>query len=171
MKEIIKVQNVVTNKASMLFLRAAVVVLGLIAIGLGVLILPAVYSGWEKEYPNISYLKYPVLVILTAAIVPYFVALYQTLKLLNYIDTSRAFSMLSVEALRKIRYSGFTFSILFIIFLPIMYMIAQAEDAPGLVIIGMIMAGAPMVIAVFAMVLEKLLESAIEIKTENDLTV
>lgn len=155
----------------MLFLRAAAVMLGLIAVGLAILILPAVYAGWEKEYPHISYLKYPVLTILAAAIVPYFVALYQTLKLLNYIDTSRAFSMFSVEALRKIRYSGFTFSILFIIFLPIMYMIAQAEDAPGLVIIGIIMAGAPMVIAVFAMVLEKLLESAIEIKTENDLTV
>ena len=47
----------------------------------------------------------------------------------------------------------------------------QRDDAPGIIIIGMIMIFASMVIAVFAAVLQRLLKDAIDIKSENDLTV
>jgi ABC-type tungstate transport system substrate-binding protein len=52
-----------------------------------------------------------------------------------------------------------------------LYPIADADDAPGLIIIGAAIACAPVVIAVFAAVLERLLQSAIDLKSENDLTV
>jgi hypothetical protein len=171
MKDDIVLQNRVVKQLSTIFLRIALIALGLMALGLAALILPAIVTSWEKEFSTVGYLKYPIVIILSAALIPYFTALYQAMKLLTYIDKNKAFSMLSVEALRKITYSGFVFSALFIAFLPIVYMVAQADDAPGLVIIGMIMAGAPMVVAVFAAVLQKLLQSAIAIKTENDLTV
>ena len=48
---------------------------------------------------------------------------------------------------------------------------AELDDAPGVVIVGMISIFAPMVIAVFAAVLQRLLQEAITIKSENDLTV
>ena len=50
-------------------------------------------------------------------------------------------------------------------------MIAQWDDAPGLALIDLVIIGASMVIAVFAAVLQRLLQEAIDIKTENDLTV
>ncbi|MBU0905405.1 MAG: DUF2975 domain-containing protein, partial [Firmicutes bacterium] len=43
--------------------------------------------------------------------------------------------------------------------------------APGLGLVGMVMIFAPLVIAVFAAVLQRLLQEAIEIKSENDLMV
>lgn len=159
------------KRGSTIFLRATVLALGLIALGLCVLVLPAVYSGWAKEYPDIAYLRYPVLLILSATVMPFFVALYQAWKLLNYIDENKAFSALSVNALGKIKYSALVFGLLYAAFLPIDYLIAQAEDAPGLMVIGMMMTAAPIVIAVFAATLQKLLQSAIDIKSENDLTV
>jgi hypothetical protein len=159
------------SKVSTLFLRAAVVVLGVIALGLGLIILSEIYKGFDKEFPSIGYLKYPIIGILSAAFIPFFAALYQTMKLLTFIDTNKAFSSLSVTALRRIKYCGYVISGLFIILMPFVYMVAEVDDAPGLIIVGTVIAFAPMAIAVFAAVLEKLLQSAIAIKTENDLTV
>lgn len=163
--------SIALKAGSTTFLRAVITIMGLAALGLGFLILPAIYSDWEREFPAFAYLKYPILLVLSATLVPFFVALYQTLLLLAYIDTGSAFSMLSVNALRKIKYCAAVFSGLYIVFLPVVYLIAQADDAPGLVVIGMVMAGAPIVIAVLTTVLEKLLRSAIAMKHENDLTV
>ena len=145
--------------------------MALVALALSALLLTITYSGWEQEFPTMAHLRYPVMITLTATLVPYFIALYQTLHLLSYIDKGRAFSLLSVTALKKIKYSAIAFSGIYLIFQPIVYMVAQADDAPGIVIIGAAMVGAPIVVAVFASVLEKLLHSAIAIKSENDLTV
>lgn len=164
-------QNRTKKQPSTLFLRIVIIVMGLMAIGLACLILPAIYTGWEEGYPMMAVLRFPAMALLGATIVPFFVALYQTMKLLDYIDTDRAFSMLSVHALGKIKYSAASFSVLYILFLPVVYQIAQVRDAPGLVIIGMIMAGAPIVIAVLSSVFQKLLDSAIAMKNENELTV
>ena len=54
--------------------------------------------------------------------------------------------------------------------MPLFYLIAEKDDAPGIILIGMALIFASMVIAVFA-VLQKLLKEAIDIKSENDLTV
>ena len=54
--------------------------------------------------------------------------------------------------------------------MPLFYLVAERDDAPG-IIIGMIIIFASMVIAVFAAVLQRLLKDAIDIKSENDLTV
>ncbi|MGV2643750.1 DUF2975 domain-containing protein, partial [Clostridium perfringens] len=47
----------------------------------------------------------------------------------------------------------------------------EKDDAPGIILIGMALIFASIVIAVFAAVLQKLLQEAIDIKSENDLTV
>jgi hypothetical protein len=159
------------KQPSTIFLRIVIVLMGLMAIGIECLVLPAIYSSWEDGYPMMAVLRFPVMVLLGATIVPFFVALYQTKKLLDYIDTGMAFTMFSVHALGTIKYSAAIFSILYIVFLPVLYQIAQVQDAPGLVVIGMIMAGAPIVIAVLSSVFQKLLDSAITMKNENDLTV
>jgi hypothetical protein len=51
------------------------------------------------------------------------------------------------------------------------YIIAEREDAPGIILIGLALTFAPLIISVFAAVLQKLLENAIDMKEENDLTV
>lgn len=145
--------------------------LGIIALLLGIIVLTEIYNEFDKAFPSIGYLKYPILGILGTAFLPYFGALYQTMRLLSYIDTDKAFSMYSVGALKKIKFCGYIVGGLFIVLLPFVYMVAEVDDAPGLIIVGMATVGAPLVIAVFAAVLEKLLQSAIAIKAENDLTV
>lgn len=159
------------KKGSTFFLRGVILLLALVALFLAVLILPAIYHGWDDAYPTFAYLKFPFIVGLTATIVPFFIALYQTLKLLDYIDKNTAFSEQSISRLRYIKYCAVVFSVLYMAMLPIVYIIADRVDAPGLMVIGLAMSFAPVVIAVFAAVLQKLLQSAIDIKSENDLTV
>jgi Protein of unknown function (DUF2975) len=55
--------------------------------------------------------------------------------------------------------------------LPLFYIFAEVDDAPGVIFVGLVVPFASMVISVFAAVLQKLLKEAIDIKSENDLTV
>lgn len=159
------------KQSSTYFLRAVVFLMGAMAIFLCWLILPAINEGWEEAYPDVASWKYPFMLILAMTVVPFFIALWQTLKLLRYVDINKAFSTRSVLALKKIKYCAVAFGVLYILTLPFIYQVAQLLDAPGLMSIGIAMCFAPQVIAVFAAVLERLLQSAIEIKKENDLTV
>lgn len=148
-------------KRETLFLKIAVILIGIPILALCIFGLPSF----------VNYLHYPVLIGMYAAAVPFFFALYQTLKLLSYIDKNKAFSELSVNALKHIKYCAITISILYAGLIPFLFPIAQADDAPGIVALGLVITFASIVIAVFAAVLQKLLKSAIAIKSENDLTV
>ncbi|WP_231348461.1 DUF2975 domain-containing protein, partial [Bacillus mycoides] len=104
-------------------------------------------------------------------VVPFYFALYQAFKLVCFIDKGNAFSKLSVRALKKIKQCAVTISILYVVGMPLFYLVAERDDAPGIIILGMLLIFASMVIAVFAAVLQRLLKDAIDIKSENDLTV
>lgn len=123
---------------------------------------------------NMSYfdrLPTPLVLVVWLTLIPFYIALFQAWKLLGYIDKSIAFSEFSRIALRKIKYCALTISVLYLSALPQFYILAEADDAPGVIIIGLMFVGAPLAIAVLAAVLERLVESAIDIKSENDLTV
>ncbi|HDR7861801.1 TPA: DUF2975 domain-containing protein [Bacillus toyonensis] len=136
-----------------------------------IFLVPKIGDFAAELYPDIAYIKYLVFINLYATAIPYYFALYQTFKLLNYIDKNNAFSKLSVKALKNIKNSALTISVLYVLGMPLFYLVAERDDAPGIIIIGMIMIFASLVIAVFAAVLQRLLKDAINIKSENDLTV
>lgn len=77
---------------------------------------------------------------------------------------------MSVRVLKKIKYCAITISCLYVVGMPLFYLMAERDNAPGIIVIGLITIFASMVIAVFAAVLQKLLKEAIDIKSENDLT-
>ncbi|GGE56627.1 DUF2975 domain-containing protein [Priestia taiwanensis] len=158
-------------KRETLFLKIVVFLIGIPILGLCIVILPELAGFYAKLLPNMAYLQYPFLIILYATAIPFFFALYQTLKLLSYIDKNIAFSELSVKALKSIKYCAVSLSMLYVLVLPFLYLLADADDAPGLIVLGLVVIFASMVVAVFAAVLQKLLKNAIDIKEENDLTV
>ncbi|PAF37668.1 hypothetical protein CHH69_09800 [Terribacillus saccharophilus] len=133
--------------------------------------IPNIAFGSADYYPEVEFLKYPALVGLYVTALAYFLALYQSFRLLSYIDKNVAFSDLSVKALKNIKHCAITISIVYVILLPLIYVVAERDDAPGLILVGMALIFAPLVVAIFAAVLQKLLKNAIDIKSENDLTV
>ncbi|AJG94117.1 DUF2975 domain-containing protein [Bacillus cereus] len=159
------------KQGSTLFLKTAIILIGIPVFALCIFLIPNIGNYTAKLYPDIAYIKYLVLINLYATVIPFYFALYQAFKLVSYIDNGNAFSKLSVRALKKIKQCAITISILYAVGMPLFYLVAERDDAPGIIIIGMILIFASMVIAVFAAVLQRLLKDAIDIKSENDLTV
>jgi hypothetical protein len=157
------------KQGSTLFLKIAVFLIGAPVLALG--IFGVTYLVNNPANPNYAHILYPIVIGMYISVIPFFVALYQAFKLLSYIDKSLAFSDFSVKALQKIKFCAMTMSGVYIVILPFVFLVAELDDAPGLVIVGMVPIFAPMVIAVFAAVLQRLLQEAITIKHENDLTV
>ena len=159
------------KQGSTLFLKTVVILIGIPVLAMCIFLVPKIGNFAAELYPDIAFIKYLVFINLYATAIPFYYALYQAFKLLIYIDKNRAFSELSVSALKNIKYCAMTISVLYVLGMPLFYLIAERDDAPGFIIIGMIMILASMVIAVFAAVLQRLLQDAIDIKSENDLTV
>jgi hypothetical protein len=158
-------------KRETLFLKAAVFLIGLPVLALCIFVVPEIADFAVELYPDSAYMKYLVLIDLYATAIPFYFALYQAFKLLSYIDMNKAFSELSIKAIKNIKYCAITFGSLYAVGMPLYYLIAEADDAPGIILIGLAIIFASFVVTVFAAVLQKLLQNAIEIKSENDLTV
>jgi hypothetical protein len=92
-------------------------------------------------------------------------------RILRLIDQSNPFSTQALQLIRKIKQATLVIFVLFLGLLPMVYRIADVEDAPGVVIIGLGIVAVPLALSVFVATIEKLLESVIQIKHENDLTV
>ena len=149
------------KQGTTLFLKIAVLLIGIPVLALCIF--------WLPGFAN--YLPYPILIGVYATAISFFFALYQALKLLSYIDKNKAFTELSVNALKNIKYCAITISILYAVVIPFLYPIADADDAPGLLLFPIIFTFVSMVIGLFAAVLQKLLKEAIDIKSDNDLTI
>lgn len=152
------------DRGSTFFLRTAVVLIGLFVLVLCGLTLRELINGVAGGYA-------PILIGMYVSVLPFYIALYQTLQLLKYIDQNKAFSGLSVKALNVVKYCALTISGLYAAGMPYIFIVAENDDAPGVILIGLIIVGASLVIATSAGVLRRLLQNAIDLKSENDLMV
>ncbi|MFC5700151.1 DUF2975 domain-containing protein [Cohnella faecalis] len=154
-----------------LFLKMAVILIGIPILALCIFLVPKIGNFAGELYPDIAYMKSLVLIDMFAAAIPFYFALYQAFKLLSYIDKNQAFSELSVKALKNIKFCAIAISTLYLLGMPLYYLMAEKIDPPSFMPLGLVIIFASMVIAVFAAVLQRLLQEAINIKSENDLTI
>ncbi len=155
--------------ASTVFLRLVIIGLALTAVLFGAFLAPNAIAEATRSY-GIGY-SIPSAVGLYAAAVPFLVALIMGWRLLNLIDMNKTFSMAAMRTLGAIKYAAVSMSILLAANLPLIYAVADDEDAPGLILIGAAIIGTPFVIGVFAALMRRLLKNAVDLKKENDLTV
>lgn len=158
-------------KRETLFLKVAIFVIGSPILALCLFWVPGIIGEHSIIHHDLSLWRAPMMIGLYVTAIAFFIALYQAFMLLRLIDKEEAFSEESVGALRVIMICAITISVFYILISPLLYAMAQIEDAPGLLAIGLVILFASTVIAGFAAVLKKLLHQAIEIKSENDLTV
>jgi len=162
------------KRSSTLFLKVAVIFIGIPVLALCLFLLPQIVNEANQAADrgsDLAFVVYVILLVMYVSAIPFYFALYQSFNLLSYIDKNQAFSELSVISLKKIKKCAIIISGLYVVALPFVYIMAEVDDAPGLIIVGMIPIFASMVIAVFAAVLQRLLQEAIDIKSENDLIV
>jgi hypothetical protein len=157
------------KRGSTIILRAVVIFIGLVALatcifGLPRLIMSEMATGADFDYG-------PIFLGLYIPAIPFFYALYQAIRLLRFIDKNQAFSNDSVRAFRNIKYCAFIISGFFSLGMPYVFQVADRDDAPGVVALGLVIIGASFVIGTFSAVMLKLVQNAVDIKSENDLTV
>jgi hypothetical protein len=160
------------KRSSTLFLQAVIIL-----IGIGTLALMLWEPHLESRNVNATlfeiYFKDPFLAYAYTASIAFFVALYQAFKLLGYIARNEVFSQAAVSALRSIKYCAMVL-VAFIIGAEGYLFIVQRrveEDIAGGVMMGLILIFVSTVVATAAAIFEKTLQSAVNIKSENDLTV
>ncbi|MBQ6449036.1 MAG: DUF2975 domain-containing protein [Bacillus sp. (in: Bacteria)] len=157
------------KKGTTLFLKLAVILIGIPVLALGIW---GVFDLIKNPVnPKYAHILYPIVIGIYVSAIPFYMALYQALRILGYIDKNEAFSEVSIKALSRIKKDAIVISIVYVLMVPFIFLLAQIEDAPGLILFGMVPIFASIVIAVFAAVLQRLLQQAIDIKSENDLTV
>ncbi|MDF9759436.1 putative membrane protein [Peribacillus simplex] len=159
------------KRGSTTFLKVIIFLVGIAVLALCIFLVPKIGNFAGELYPDIAYMKSLVLIDMYVAAIPFYFALYQAFKLLSYIDKNQAFSELSVKALKNIKHCAIMISTLYLLGMPLYYLMAKRVDPPSFIPIGLVIIFASMVIAVFAAVLQRLLQEAINIKSDNDLTI
>ena len=157
------------KKGSTLFLRF---VLGLIAIGvLAIMIWFPQTEGRAVNLDLISIYSDPFIIYCYIASVPFFIGLYQAFKLLNFIDANKAFSQGAVNTLKNMKFASL--SLIGFIALAEIYLrfFIHGEDAAGPMALGIFASFAAAAIATAAAIFQKLLQNAVDMKSEIDLTV
>lgn len=114
---------------STIFLRLALIVFGAIVAAICFFALPVIYREWPIEYPEIAQLNGIVVAGLGATAILFYAALYQVWRLLQLIDRNQAFSATAERALRLISYDATGISAIYGAGLPVVYAMAQLEDA------------------------------------------
>jgi hypothetical protein len=159
------------DRGSTIFLRLVISLIAIAALAVCVFPLPRIVAQEAAKTPETAYLVYLFLVGAYVMAVLFFFALYQAFKLLTYIDADKAFSELSVRALRHIKNSAITIGILMVAGIAALMVLTAGtgEDIAGQVMVGLIMTLASSVAAAVAAVLQKQVQKAIDIKPERPL--
>ena len=116
------------------------------------------------------YFKDPFLAYAYVASIPFFVALYQAFKVLDYVGQNRIFSPAAVRSLRIIKYCAMAM-IGFVAGAEIFILAHDSDDRAGGVFMGVLIAVGSIVVATAAATFERVLQNAVDLKSENDLTV
>ena len=157
------------KRSSTIFLQIVIVLIGIGALALML---------WEPHLEGRNahatlfeiYFKDPFLAYAYIASIPFFIALYHAFKVLEYVRQNKTFSQATVKALRTIKYCAIAiigFAAVSVIFI----MFADKDDRPAGVFMRILIAFPSIVIATAAAMFERILQNAVDIKSENDLTV
>jgi len=157
------------KRAATVFLR---VVLVLVAIGALALLL------WEPQIEGVNahatqveiYFHDPFLAYMYIASIPFFTGLYQAFKVLGYVGRGELFSPSAVKSLRIIKYCAIAI-IGFVVLGEVFILSQESDDHAGGVAVGIMIIFASVVVATAMSVLEHSLQNAVNMKSENDLTV
>ncbi len=157
------------KKGSTTFLKAVVflIVIPVLAMCFWV---PKVAGRDAAAHPESAYLQYPFIICSYILAIAFFVAVYQTFKLLTYIDGNKAFTELSLHALMVIKKCAITICTLIVVG-SVFVAIFLEGDRTAVMMLGLLGTLASTIIATFANLLQKLLKETILRQVENELTV
>ena len=158
------------KRISTVFLQAVVVLIGIGA--LAILIWFPLTEGRATNLDLFSIYSDPLILYGYAASIAFFVALYNAFKLLGYIGQNKVFTSNSVRALKSIKYCAIILCILIVaagLYIRIFH--HKDDDPAGFLAICIVTTFVSIIVATAAAIFEKILQNALDLKAENDLTI
>ncbi|MFT4205039.1 MAG: DUF2975 domain-containing protein [Chitinophagaceae bacterium] len=158
------------KKNSITFLQSVIVLIGIAA--LAVLIRFPLTEGRAKNLDLFHIYADPFILYGYAASVAFFVGLYKVLRLLGYIGQNNVFSPKAVRVLKSIKYCAIVLSVLIVaagIYIKLFH--CKDDDPAGFLAMSVATTLVTVVVATAAAIFEKLLQNAVDMKSENDLTI
>ena len=113
------------------------------------------------------YFKDPFLAYAYVASIPFFLALYQALRILGYIRQNQAFSQASVKALQTIKFCALAI-IGFVAVGELFIVLGNSDDRAGGVVIGILITFGSVVVAAAAAMFERILQNAGDVESGNE---
>ncbi|WP_027963726.1 DUF2975 domain-containing protein [Halalkalibacillus halophilus] len=156
---------------SSFFLKIVLILLSLPIIALAIFGFPFIAEAVAESFPQIGTLEVLVMGYLYVITFPYFLALFQSYRLLTLIDGKETFSDQAINALKVIKICGFWIAGMFLIAMPLVVYMGSVHNAFEIVIAGSVIIIISIVISAFAFVLQSLLDDVVNSKKENELTV
>jgi DUF2975 family protein len=157
------------KRSSTIFLQVVIVLIGLGALAL-LLWEPHIEGRNARATLVQIYFHDPFLAYAYIASMAFFAGLYQAFKVLGCVRQNKVFSQEAVRALRTIKFCAIAI-IGFVAGAEIFIMLSNSDDRAGGVFMGILITFGAVVIATAAAMFERILENAVAIKSENDLTV
>ena len=158
------------KKSSTIFLQIVILMIGVVA--LIIMIRFPLTEGRATNLDLFNIYADPFIIYGYLASIAFFVALCQAFKLLGLIGQNKVLSLNSVKALRIIKCCAIVLGVLIVmggLYIKIFH--TQDDDPAGFLAICIVTTFISIVIATAAAVFEKTLQSAVNIKSENDSTI
>jgi hypothetical protein len=141
-------------------------------VALSIMIRLPMIEGRAENLDLFSIYADPFILYGYASSIAFFVALYKAFKLLGYIGQNKLFSLTAVRTLRSIKYCAVMLSILIAaagLYIRIFH--DKDDDAAGFLALCIVTTFISIAVATAVAVLEKILQNAVDMKTESDLTI
>lgn len=157
------------KRSSTIFLQGVIVLIGIGAL---------TFLLWEPHVEGRNahatffevYFKDSFLAYVYIASIAFFTALYQAFKVLGHVRHNTTFSQATLKAFRMIKYCAI--ALIGFAVVSVFFMIGgDRDDRPGGIFMRILITFPSIVVATAAAMFERLLQNAVDLKSENDLTV
>ena len=156
------------KRSSTIFLQVVIVLIGIGAL---------TFMLWEPHIEGANahatlFQKYFNFFVVYAFIgsTPFFAALYYAFKVLGYVRQNKTFSQVTVNSLRTIKYCAL--ALIGFVAVSVIFMIGgDREDRPAGLFMRILVTFPAIVVLTTAAISERVLQNAVDMKSENDLTV
>lgn len=158
------------KRISIIFLQTVVLLIGIVA--LVVMIQLPLTEGRAKNLDLFNIYADPFILFVYASSTAFFVALYNAFKLLGCIGQNKIFSTKSTGTLKRIKFCAIILSGLIVTAGLYIRISHKNEDDPGgFLAICIVTTFVCIVVATVSGIFEKILQNAIDMKSENELTI
>lgn len=105
---------------------------------------------------------FPILIGMYVTAVPFFFALFQGLRLMSSLERHEGISEKAVMSLKYIKYAAAVIAALYAIGLPYIYIVADRDDAPGVILLALFVIFVSLAVAVVSALYQRRVHQAVE---------